>query len=44
MRLIPFDRHAVIILVVAALLPIIPLIGTAISIQEILSKLAELLA
>jgi len=41
MHLIPFDKKALIVLVVAALIPMIPLLATAIPLTEILSKLAE---
>jgi hypothetical protein len=41
MQLVPFDKKAVLVLVVAALLPMIPLVGTAFPLQEILSKLGE---
>jgi hypothetical protein len=43
MQLIPFDRKALLVLVSAALIPMIPLIGTALPLQEILSKLGEFL-
>jgi hypothetical protein len=43
MQVIPFDKKAAIALVMAALIPMIPLVGTAIPLTEILSKLAELL-
>jgi hypothetical protein len=43
MRLIPFDTKAFAILVVAALLPMLPLLGTAIPLKEIFMKLGELL-
>jgi hypothetical protein len=43
MQLVPFDRKAVLVLVTAALIPMIPLIGTAVPLQEILSKLGEFL-
>jgi hypothetical protein len=43
MRLLPFDKQALIILVSAAVLPMIPLLGTAIPLKEILSKLGEFL-
>jgi hypothetical protein len=43
MQLIPFDKKALAVLVIAAILPMIPLVGTAIPISEILSKLAELM-
>jgi hypothetical protein len=44
MQLIPFDKKALLVLVVAALIPIIPLLGTAIPLAEILAKLGEFLA
>jgi hypothetical protein len=44
MQLVPFDRKALGVLIAAALIPMIPLVGTAIPIQEILSKLGEFLA
>jgi hypothetical protein len=43
MRLIPFDRKAVLVLIVSALIPMIPLVGTAIPLKEILAKLGEFL-
>jgi hypothetical protein len=43
MLLIPFDKKALAVLVVAVLVPMIPLVGTAIPLTEILSKLAELM-
>ena len=44
MQFIPFDKKAVLVLVTAALIPMIPLVGTAIPLQEILTKLGELMA
>jgi len=41
MQLMPFDKKALVVLVVAALIPMIPLVGTAIPLTEIFSKLAE---
>ena len=41
MQIIPFDKKALALLVVAALIPMIPLVGTAIPLAEILSKLGE---
>jgi hypothetical protein len=41
MKLIPFDKKALAVLVLAALIPMIPLVGTAIPLTEILSKLGE---
>ena len=41
MKIIPFDKKAVVVLLVAALIPMIPLVGTAIPLLEILSKLGE---
>jgi hypothetical protein len=43
MRLIPFDTKAFVVLAIAALLPMIPLVGTAIPLNEIFMKLGELL-
>lgn len=43
MWLIPFDSKAFAVLVMAALLPMLPLVGTAIPLQEIVAKLGELL-
>jgi hypothetical protein len=43
MQLIPFDKKALVVLIVAALIPMVPLVGTAIPFTEILSKLAELM-
>ena len=41
MQLIPLDKKAAVVLVLAALIPMLPLIGTAIPLTEILSKLGE---
>jgi hypothetical protein len=41
MQLIPLDKKALIVLVLAALIPLIPLVGTTIPLAEILSKLGE---
>jgi len=41
MRVIPLDKKAVGVLLLAALLPMLPLVGTAIPLKEILSKLGE---
>ena len=41
MQFIPFDKKAVVVLALAALIPMIPLVGTAIPLAEILSKLGE---
>jgi hypothetical protein len=41
MQLIPFDKKALAVLVLATLIPMIPLLGTAIPLAEILSKLGE---
>jgi hypothetical protein len=43
MQFLPFDRKALIILIVAAVMPMLPLLGTAIPLKEILSKLGEFL-
>ncbi len=41
MQIIPFDKKAVVVLLIAALIPMVPLVGTAIPVMEILSKLGE---
>ena len=41
MQLFPFDKKAVVVLAIAALIPMVPLVGTAIPITEIISKLGE---
>ncbi len=41
MQLLPFDKKAVIVLVVAALIPMIPLLGTVTGLTEILSMLGK---
>jgi hypothetical protein len=41
MQLLPFDKKAVIVLVAAALIPMIPLLGTVTGLTEILSMLAK---
>jgi hypothetical protein len=41
MQLIPLDKKALVVLVLAALIPLIPLVGTTIPLAEILSKLGE---
>jgi hypothetical protein len=43
MQLMPFDKKALGVLLTAALIPMIPLVGTAIPLEEIFSKLAELM-
>jgi hypothetical protein len=43
MQLLPFDRKALAALIVAILIPMLPLLGTAVPLNEILSKLAELM-
>jgi len=43
MRLILFDTKAATVLALASIVPMLPLIGTAIPIQEIVAKLGELL-
>jgi hypothetical protein len=43
MQLVPFDKKAVIVLLAAALLPMIPLLGTVVGFSEILSMLAKFL-
>jgi hypothetical protein len=44
MRLIPFDGKAFAVLVAAAVLPLVPLLGTVIPLNEIFAKLLELMA
>ena len=41
MQLIPFDRMALVVLVLAALIPMIPLLGTVVGLTEILSMLGK---
>ena len=41
MQLLPFDKKALIVLVVAALIPMVPLLGTVTGLTEILSMLAK---
>ena len=43
MLLIPFDKKAAVVLLLATLIPLVPLVGTAIPLAEILSKLGEFL-
>jgi hypothetical protein len=43
MRLMPFDKKASLVLVVAAVLPMVPLLGTSIPLAEILKTLGEFL-
>ena len=43
MRLMPYEKQAVLVLIGAALIPMIPLVGTTIPLKEILSKLGEFL-
>ena len=43
MRLLPFDKQTFVLLVVAVLLPMIPLLGTTIPLKDIMMKLGELL-
>jgi hypothetical protein len=43
MRTLAWDKKTFVLLIVASLLPMIPLIGTQIPISEILKKLAEVL-
>lgn len=43
MRLIPYDMKALVVLVFSALIPMVPLLATAIPLQEIFMKLGELL-
>jgi hypothetical protein len=41
MQIMPFDKKAAVVIILAALIPMIPLVGTAIPLMEILSKLGE---
>jgi hypothetical protein len=41
MQLLPFDKKALVVMVAAALLPMIPLLGTVIGLTDILSMLAK---
>jgi biopolymer transport protein ExbB/TolQ len=41
MQLVPFDKKAVIVLVVAALIPMIPLLGTVVGLTDIISMLGK---
>jgi hypothetical protein len=41
MRLLPFDTKAIGVLLLAAVLPMIPLLGTQVSLQELFMKLGE---
>ena len=43
MSLIPFDRTALVLIVLAAIVPLLPLIGTEIPLPDVMSKLAEFL-
>jgi hypothetical protein len=43
MQLIPFDKKAVIVLLVAALIPMVPLLGTTVALSEIMSMLGKLM-
>jgi hypothetical protein len=43
MRLIPFDKKASLVLVLAAVLPMVPLLGTSIPLAEILKTMGEFL-
>jgi hypothetical protein len=43
MRLLPFDSKAFVVLVLATMLPMVPLVGTEIPLHEIFARLAEML-
>ncbi|HKM56563.1 MAG TPA: hypothetical protein VJY33_24375, partial [Isosphaeraceae bacterium] len=43
MQLLPFDKKAIIVLVAAALIPMVPLLGTVIGLTDILSMLGKFL-
>ncbi len=40
MQFIPFDKQAVIVLLLSTLIPMIPLVSTVIPVPEIIAKLA----
>jgi hypothetical protein len=44
MQFIPIDKKALIALVASALLPLFPLVGTSVSLSDVLAKLAEFMA
>ena len=44
MQLLPWDKKALILLVAAALIPMIPLLGTVVALTEILSMLGRFMA
>jgi hypothetical protein len=41
MLLMPFDKKALLVLLLAALLPMVPLLGTALPLMDILKALGE---
>jgi hypothetical protein len=43
MQLIPFDKKAVVVLLASALIPMIPLLGTTVALNEIASMLGKLM-
>ena len=43
MQLIPFDKKAVIVLLVSALIPMVPLLGTSVALSEIMSMLGKIM-
>jgi hypothetical protein len=43
MQLIPFDKKAVVVLLVSALIPMVPLLGTTVALSEIMSMLGKIM-
>jgi hypothetical protein len=43
MQLIPFDKKAVVVLLMSALIPMVPLLGTTVALSEILSMLGKIM-
>ena len=43
MQLIPFDKEAVVVLLVCALIPMVPLLGTTVALSEIMSMLGKVM-
>jgi hypothetical protein len=43
MQLIPFDKKAMVVLLVSALIPMVPLLGTSVALSEIMSMLGKIM-
>ena len=43
MQFIPFDKKAVVVLLVSALIPMAPLLGTTVALSEIVSMLGKVM-